>query len=201
MPERIFITYTNAKAVPYQGTTFAHHAVLNYIDSNGNHYTLEGMPERKFNRNAEKLLAALREEVLSSGANNTDSRFQRLQAESREIKSNRAATGPRTMIAEGNDLSSAWAKMVRLGDEVNSTGYEYRPYSQNSNSFAAAALKRAGLFGPGTAFAEFFDRLLAVDSVSGQGIPSSFRVLTNAWPIHSTSPRRCGLPGRIWRFR
>ena len=51
MPERIFITYTNATAVPYQGTTLGHHALLNYIGSNGNHYTLGGLPERKFYRN------------------------------------------------------------------------------------------------------------------------------------------------------
>jgi hypothetical protein len=82
MPERIFITYTNATAIPYQGSTWAHHAVLNYIDSKGNHYTLEAIPERKFDRNAEKLLAAVREEVFSTGADNTDSHFQRHQAKS-----------------------------------------------------------------------------------------------------------------------
>ncbi|MEH2532712.1 hypothetical protein V1277_000906 [Bradyrhizobium sp. AZCC 1588] len=49
--------------------------MLNYIDSKGNHYTLEGVPERKFNRNAEKLLAAVREEAFSNGANNMDSPF------------------------------------------------------------------------------------------------------------------------------
>ena len=54
MPERIFVTYTNATTVPYRGDTLGHHAVLNYIDVNGNHYTLDGVPERKFDRNAEK---------------------------------------------------------------------------------------------------------------------------------------------------
>ncbi|MEH2625527.1 hypothetical protein V1292_003582 [Bradyrhizobium sp. AZCC 1719] len=172
MPERIFITYTNATAIPYRGTTWAHHAVLNYIDSEGNHYTLEGVPERKFNRSIEKLLAAAGEEVFSSGADNTDSRFQRLRAESKWVRSNGTVSGPRTMIAEGDDLSSAWAKMVRFGEEVNRTGYEYRPYSQNSNSFAAAVLKHAGFFGPGTAFPEFSDRLLAFDPVSGKASPA-----------------------------
>lgn len=58
-----------------------------------------------------------------------------------------------------------------LGDEVNSIGYEYRPLSQNSNSFAAGALKRAGFLGPGTVFPEIFDRFFAVDPVSGQTHP------------------------------
>ncbi|MEH2532713.1 hypothetical protein V1274_003722 [Bradyrhizobium sp. AZCC 1614] len=42
---------------------------------------------------------------------------------------------------------------------------------ENSNSFAAAALKHAGFFGPGTPFPEFYDRLLAVDPVSGKVSP------------------------------
>jgi hypothetical protein len=35
MPEKIFLTYTNATAVPYEGTTLGHH-----IDADGKHYTL-----------------------------------------------------------------------------------------------------------------------------------------------------------------
>jgi hypothetical protein len=59
------------------------------------------------------------------------------------------------------------------GDEVNATGYEYHPTSQNSNSFAAEALRRGGFFGPGTAFPEILDdRLLAIDSVSGERVLS-----------------------------
>jgi hypothetical protein len=167
MPERIFLTYTNATAVPYQGSVLGHHIVLNYIDSDGKHYTLQGMPERGFDHNAAKLAAFLREEVWSNDANNRDSPFQRLRAKKGE-DFDPALGRPSTLIAEGDDLRSQWARMTDFGDEVNSTGYEYRPYSQNSNSFAAGALKRAGLFGPGTAFPEIFDRLIAVDPVSGE---------------------------------
>ncbi|WP_334374050.1 hypothetical protein [Bradyrhizobium sp. AZCC 1719] len=165
--------------------------MLNYIDSNGNHYALEARPERKFDRNAQKLAAFLREELLSSGENNSDSPFRRLRAESRKVESKQRHQWT-TMIAEGGNLRSAWVKMVRFGDEVNSTGYEYRPYSQNSNSFAAAALKRAGFFGPGTAFPEFFDRLLAVDSVGGQAhpvfVPGFDQRLTN--PLNKSATMR-----------
>jgi hypothetical protein len=45
MPEKIFLTYTNATALPYQGAVLGHHIVLNYIDSNGKHHTLQGVPE------------------------------------------------------------------------------------------------------------------------------------------------------------
>jgi len=40
MPERIFLTYTNATAMPYQGSVLGHHIVLNYIDSKGDHHIL-----------------------------------------------------------------------------------------------------------------------------------------------------------------
>ncbi|WP_256442505.1 hypothetical protein [Bradyrhizobium sediminis] len=31
MSEKIFLTYTNASAVPYQGSVLGHHIVLNHI--------------------------------------------------------------------------------------------------------------------------------------------------------------------------
>jgi hypothetical protein len=37
--------------------------------------------------------------------------------------------------------------MQDFANEVNSIGYEYRPVSQNSNSFAGGALQRAGFSG------------------------------------------------------
>jgi hypothetical protein len=98
--ERIFLTYTNATSVPYQGSILAHHIVLNYIDSEGMHYTLQGMPEHKFEHNAPKLTAFLREEFLSDGANNRDSPFQRIIAK-KEGDSGSASNRPQTLIAEG----------------------------------------------------------------------------------------------------
>jgi hypothetical protein len=154
VPERIFLTYTNATAVPYQGSVLGHHVVLNYIDSNGKHYTLQGMPEKKFDHNAAKLGAFLREEIVSDGANNRDSPFQRLRANT-DGPSDPASNRPLTLIAEGENLRSQWDRMTDFGDAINSIGYEYRPLSQNSNSFAAAALKRAGFLGPGLRFRKF----------------------------------------------
>jgi hypothetical protein len=57
MPERIFLTYTNATAVPYQGSVLGHHIVLNYIDANGVHHSLQGIPEHGFEHNIDKLKA------------------------------------------------------------------------------------------------------------------------------------------------
>ena len=86
MREKIFLTYTNATALPYHGAVFAHHVVLNYIDANGKHHTLEGVPERKFNHNVEKLIAfSLEEGRPNGGIINTDSRFRRLRAKERMV--------------------------------------------------------------------------------------------------------------------
>jgi len=107
-------------------------------------YTLQGMPENRFEHNLAKLRAFAREEVGSDGSTNTDSRFGRLNARVGEA-SDTAFTAPYTVLAEGNDLRSQWERMRNFRDHVNSVGYEYRPYHQNSNSFAAGALRHAGV--------------------------------------------------------
>ena len=80
IPERIFLTYTNATAMPYLGSPRAHHVVVNYVDSDGVHYRVQGLPERTFEHNFEKAGAFIREEGGSSGAENRDSPFGRLLA-------------------------------------------------------------------------------------------------------------------------
>ena|SRR5215210_3736317 len=94
------------------------------------------------------------------------------------------------MVAEGDDLSSRWALMRDFADEVKSIGYEYRPFSQNSNSFAGEALQRGGFFGPENAFLERFNRQLVFDPASGETqsyyVPGFEKPLTN--PINTATP-------------
>ena len=78
VPEKIFLTYTNATAMPYTGSPIARHVVVNYIDSNGVYSRLQGVPAHRFEHNFEKARAFLREEGRSSGAENQDSPFGRL---------------------------------------------------------------------------------------------------------------------------
>ena len=164
---------------------------MNYIDANGAHHTLQGVPEHKFEHNIDKLDAFFKEELFSDGANNRDSPFQRLRAKiDRGTDIDVPLNQPHTMVAEGDDLSSRWALMQDFADEVNSIGYEYRPYSQNSNSFAGAALQRGGFFGPGNKFPERFDDQLVFDPVSGETkslyTPGFENPLTN--PINDATP-------------
>jgi len=174
MPERIFLTFTNATAVPYQGSTIGHHIVLNYIDSNGNHHILQGKPQVPYAHNANKAGAFIADAIRPDGISIVRPPFGKLQSELETRKKDEVTKSvlSHTMIAEGDDLSSRWARMKEFGDEVNKTGYEYHPTSQNSNSFAAEALRCGGFFGPGTTFPEIRDdRLLAVDPASGTTRP------------------------------
>ena len=134
MTERIFLTYTNATAVPYQGTTLGHHAVLNYIDADGRLHTLQGMPENKFEHNFPKLRAFIKEEVGSGGASNRDSPFGTLRAHLDDRKDDvDVSRQPYTTVIEGNDLKRQWDATLKFGDHVNATGYEYRPDRRGSS--------------------------------------------------------------------
>jgi hypothetical protein len=67
MSEKIFLTYSNATALPYQGSVLGYHVVLNYIDSNGKHHTLQGFPQQKFEHNIDKLGAGTNERICRRG--------------------------------------------------------------------------------------------------------------------------------------
>ncbi|MGZ5871140.1 MAG: hypothetical protein ACXWKP_03405 [Bradyrhizobium sp.] len=121
--------------------------------------------------------ALAQEELFSNGANNTDSPFKGLHVEGENTDSEVSPNQPHTMVAEGDDLSARWALMQDFANEVNSIGYEYRPVSQNSNSFAGGALQRAGFFGPGNEFPERFDHQLASILRVAKSNPCAFPVL------------------------
>jgi len=57
-------------------------------------------------------------------------------------------TFPQETVMEGNDLSSYWKALQNARNQVDQESYEYRPISQNSNSFADEVLRRAGLPAP-----------------------------------------------------
>src|SRR3954451_19238753 len=105
MSERIYMTYTTASATNANGIVLGSHIVLNYIDSNGLHHTLEAVPEVKFSNSVEKGKAFIAEEILSDGIKNTDSPFKRIETAESVTPSGQINT-PFTLVAEGADLSS-----------------------------------------------------------------------------------------------
>ena len=52
---------------------------------------------------------------------------------------------PRALVAKGRDLSARWSVILRTYAAVGGLGLTYSPTSQNSNSLAGTALRRAGL--------------------------------------------------------
>ena len=63
---------------------------------------------------------------------------------------------PRAIITKGRDLSAQWSTILQTYAAVGALGLTYSPTSQNSNSLAGTALRRAGLapaFSSDTVFA------------------------------------------------
>lgn len=52
---------------------------------------------------------------------------------------------PHATVLRGNDLSARWASILRTFARVDAMKLTYSPVTQNSNSLAATALRRAGI--------------------------------------------------------
>jgi len=173
MTERIFVTYSLAFGIP--GTTITpeinfpiynpgtgvrigdftlpslgtsqinlgYHQTLNYIDSNGNHFIAEGFPTNRIDTTEGRLTATFAEEFFLFGETNTDSEFGAISTIVDTAQSGHL-NRPSETLATGGDLSSQWAAIEQAAQDVNGN-FEYRPLSQNSNTFVAHALEEAGL--------------------------------------------------------
>jgi hypothetical protein len=94
------------------------------------------------------------EEIFRTGS--VPSSFGRMNAMVRDLnvfdrqkRESDDPNAPYEVIAEGDDLSGHLARMQRFAHDVNREGIAYRGQGQNSNSFAASAL-RAGELPPAT---------------------------------------------------
>jgi hypothetical protein len=145
--EEIYITYS-----PAAGGTSGH-AIINYIDSSGNHRIIEAGPQNTTLSDTAKAAITLNEMVNGSGS----SALGRLIAEPPRIISDQTRINPsdlsstkyvdlpREDIATGTSLSTQWNVIVAQGTVVNNGNFAYAPLSQNSNSFVSSALDAANL--------------------------------------------------------
>jgi hypothetical protein len=62
---------------------------------------------------------------------------------------------PHALAMQGKDLSAQWAIIVKTYAAIGSMGLTYVPTSQNSNSMAGEALRRAGIPVPFSSYAHF----------------------------------------------
>ena len=139
-------TYVGNFTLPSLGTSqinLGYHQTLNYINSNGTHFVAEAYPSETIDNTVGRLNATFLEEVWLFGETNTDSQFGAIVAESGEAKPGHFGRPEETVIT-GDDLSGQWEAIERAGRDI-AGNYEYRPLSQNSNTFVAHALEKAGL--------------------------------------------------------
>jgi hypothetical protein len=143
MPDRIYVTYTP--------TTFpgAFHTAIHYErkDAQGRligHFVIEVQPEAK--GVIDKAIGVVEEITRRDGK---ATRLGRMNAEVTEVTSDKEKrfdpNSPYEEIAEGDDLSSHFARMQLYAHGVNRAGIAYRGSHQNSNSFASGALKAGRL--------------------------------------------------------
>jgi hypothetical protein len=135
--DRIFVTYDET-TVP---GTF--HTAIHYqrVDASGKittHQVVEAKPERGDLNLAMKVIGTIE----GLGERTGPSVFKNIRGEIRDGESPDKKL-PYQIIAEDNDLSRNWQKILNYVDEFNTKGYAYRGAHQNSNTFASAAL-RAG---------------------------------------------------------
>lgn len=146
MPDRIYVTYTPTN---FPG---AFHTAIHYQrrDSNGkliSHSVIEVQPEAK--GMSDKAIGVM-EEATRSHRGLT--RLGRMDAQVTDVMADKPKkefdpNSPYEDIAEGDDLSSHFARMQLYAHGVNRVGIAYRGSHQNSNSFASGALKAGGLRG------------------------------------------------------
>lgn len=147
--ERIFVTYM---PVRLSGAKVGYHAALNYVDKHGKHYVVEAEPAGydDLPKTLMKAYAFFDEEFLSSGTRNRDSKYGTIVAMDRKGEPDDLGR-PFENLREAANLSTEWNAIRATAKMVNELGFEYRPRSQNSNTFAFAALRAAGLNASGHA--------------------------------------------------
>jgi len=142
MADRIYATYTPTTA---PGTF---HTAIHFerTDPTGKvqHYVIEAQPENLDEMDASDKGSGVIEEALRNS--NSPSRFGRIVASVDRWDPRKHDPGaPYEPIDEGEDLSEPYARMHLFAKGLNDAGFAYRGDHQNSNTFASAALKAAGL--------------------------------------------------------
>ena len=142
MTDRIYATYTPTTAPG------AFHTAIHFerTDPTGEnlHYVIEAQPENLDALNtSDKGLGVIEQAFRSDDG---PSRFGKIAAKVQKLE--RGQYDPNTPyepVAEGHDLGEQFARMHLFALGLNDAGFPYRGDHQNSNTFASAALKAAGL--------------------------------------------------------
>lgn len=142
MADRIYATYTPTTAPGTFHTAI--HFERRGSDDRVQHFVVEAKPENLDELDTSGKALGVIEETLRD--DNGPSRFGRIVARVRPWNSQKFdPNAPYEPIAEGDDLSEPFTRMHLFANGFNDAGFAYRGDHQNSNTFASAALKAAGL--------------------------------------------------------
>jgi len=202
MTDRIYATYTPT-TVPGTFHTAIH---FERTDPRGisQHFIIEARPENLNKMDALGKGLGVIEETPRNG--NGPSRFGKISARVRKPEPSDDPNAPYEPIAEDDDLSGPFARMHLFATGFNGAGFAYRGDHQNSNTFASAALKAAGLppatgvaydpTGPRGELLEYFTPGLneplrpPIGLSKGDNLPSPTNISTAAPPPRPKQPGR-----------
>jgi len=139
--EEIFVTFDRAVSTEY----VAYHMALHYIDALGVEHVIQAGPQNGSSPPGGTLAEVYRQATDKSS--NTDSPWGRLIATNEDVYEppSRPTDLPRESIVSGDNLREKWDSILDAANRLNSEGYEYSPFDQNSNTFVNEALRAAGL--------------------------------------------------------
>lgn len=159
MRDRIYVTYSPI------GSAYSpiYHATLNYERTNAAgdvilRQTMDAGPSGRLRSDQQMDEAS---EEPKYGPDKGLSRFGFLDVGTDYDAVRVRPTYPYEVVGVGDDLSSNWARMLDFKNEVNAKGHVYRARTQNSNTFANAALAAGGM-SPA--------RGLAIDPITGSPV-------------------------------
>ena len=166
--ETIAVYYSpleSTKVTRLVGFGMAYHMAIVYTDRAGNSYGASSGPSDNASpqtpANALKAIVFMADQQPSSFGTlvadpSNDHVFIEGHAEDYYTKDREGRAYPHSLVTRGKDLSASWASILRTYADVDRLALTYSPTSQNSNSLAGTALRRAGLapaFSSATVFA------------------------------------------------
>jgi len=167
MMETIAVYYSPLEAtriIAYVGLGLAHHMAIIYTNSAGQSFGVSSGPSIQSTQqtppNALRALVSMANNMpsdfgtlVSDPHNNTP--FVKSMMDDYYTQDYQGNKFPYSTVAEAPDLSAKWQVIVKTYAAIGRLHLTYSPTSQNSNSMAGEALRRAGLRVPFSITARF----------------------------------------------
>jgi hypothetical protein len=165
--ETITVYYSpldGTRIVEYVGLKIAHHIGIIYTNSAGQSFGVSSGPSiQSTQQTPDNALRALTNQasnepsdfgtLVSDPHNNTP--FVKGRPDDYYTQDYMGREFPHALAMQGTDLSAQWATIVKSYAAIGNMHLTYSPVSQNSNSMAGEALRRAGIRVPFSVDAKF----------------------------------------------